>query len=270
MLDTADSTLSSAPEEPGSPLLAGFQSADEAEDERFRYEVEDMAMAVAYTWLTRDRGAQDEFLDRILGQNPNDLAIMIAVDTYTRVRLYGIKPGTLRPDVEVTTEWTPGTTLDNVPQPGDSPGVASPAEQDTSGDEGVADQRDWSDENVAIITDLWTGYATGEHGRMTRAKVEVFEIPVVQVRELLRVMAYDASIAIEQFTVWREGGADVVENYRREVPPDNAVTPPSVALASVTPLRGAEQDGSPGQADDSSPDEASAELADEPLPPDWR
>lgn len=208
MLDSPNSTLSSASDE-AAKLMKELLTADVPSEDELRRQGEDLAMAVAYTWNHHDRAAQEIFLDRLLALNPGGIGLMIAVDVYSQARLFGIQPGSVRADVEITTRWTPPV----------QPAAAE-------GGEATNESQEWVNENLAVITDLWTGIATGNTGRWLRAKAALYELPLPQVREVLRIMAYDASVGMEQFASWQAGGADALDDYRREVPLERTFHPP--------------------------------------------
>lgn len=218
MSDSPNSTLSSPQSELERLLLTGFPPIDGPSDEDKRLQAANVAMAIAYTWIHHDKAAQEVFLDALLELNSTGLALMVAIEVYTDARLFGIQPGTLRADQEVTTRWTPSK---NAAQLAAADNGSSPAMR-----------RDWSQENVAVITDLWTGIATGNYAQMMRAKAELYEMPLAQVREVLRIMAYDASVGMDQFAGWQAAGADTLEDYRREVPLE-PTPPPGVRAAQA-------------------------------------
>lgn len=224
MSDSSNSTLSSSFHEDLNQLLVnGFPALDGPSDENLRRQGEDLAMAVAYTWVHHDRAAQDVFLNRLLEPNTSGLGLMIAIEVYTEARLFGIQPGALRPNQQVTTRWTPDT---DSPQHG---GAASSDGGDSGSGDGCLVLPDRTKENLAVITNLWTGIATGNHPQWMRAKAELYEMPTEQVREVLRIMAYDTSCGMNQFAIWQAGGADALDDYRSKVPLENTLRPPLTA-----------------------------------------
>lgn len=200
MSDPAHSTLSNSEAELTDLVTNGFPPVKGPSDEQLREDAQALAMAVAYTWLNHDDDAQDAFLDQIIALNTDGAGIMFAIDLFTTIRLLGAQPGTLRhgPDVEITTHWRPD--LDNAPA--------------------VHYQ-----EVLDLITDLWTGIAVGDMARTGRAKAALYEIPLHQVRDVLRIMAFDTSILMEQFATWQGSGSETWEAYRHANPPANPAHP---------------------------------------------
>lgn len=200
MSDTPDSTLSSTwaafdalfPD--GLPPLRSTPEAD------VRERAEDLAMALAYTWLNKDTAAQEEFLSEIVDLGDAGAGVMFAVDALTKVRLLGVPPGGLRPGVRIGTAWT------------------VPASART-------DEVDRWREPVEVVGDLWSGCATGDHAMVAKARGRLYSLPLQQVRDVLWIMAFDAGVAMETFAIWQAAGCDAWEDYRLANPPEDALPP---------------------------------------------
>lgn len=174
----------------GFPQVHGTSAKDEA---RLRERATELAMAVAYTWLNRDLDAQEAFLAEIVALNADGAGVVFAVDALTAVRLFGTRPGTARPDTQVTTAWNPPPSLD------------------------PEDLRRYCD-CVEVVNDLWSGTACFNLERVAAARCRLMKMPVGQVRDVLWIMAYDAACALDAFASFQAAGADLHEDYRREHP----------------------------------------------------
>lgn len=203
MSDVGHSTLSSATASSAQEELAkliehGFPPipGSSGSETELREKADTYALAVAYAWLTPDAVVQEVFLDELLDMRPDSIGIMFALERFTLMRLYGMWPGTLRAGTIVTTQWRP--SVKNAAKK--TIALAAP------------------EMCIAMITALWTAVATGNLEHVARLRAEIHEWPRHQVRDLLRVMSYDTSLAIEEFAMWRSVGADAIEDYRREFP----------------------------------------------------
>lgn len=199
MSDPAHSTLSSPAAELDALIRHGFPPVAGPSEEQMRARAHDLAMGVAYTWLTRDQAARDEFIDEIVNMSVEGTGITLAIDLLTDIRLFGVAPGTVQTPVEV------------------------PPRGELSASE-FGDERHYR-LAVDVVTDLWTGIATGNVGRSARARINLAEMSLDDVRDVLRVMTYDTSQAMEQFAIWRSAGADLLDTYRRDNPPPNPLLP---------------------------------------------
>lgn len=218
MSDNVDSTLSSIIGDAKAAVEQFlFDAADIAEvppEAELRHQTHALALGVAYAWATRDKQAQDAFLDELV-EMPHGLGMTLAVEVLTEIRLYGLRPGSLRPGTEVDTQWTPA----------DDPAVRP----DNRTDPGNPDWRDTATpsqrEQVEIVTDLWSGLGTWDAERVTLARVRLARLPRTQLREVLRIMAFDAYKIMDQFASWQGLGSETVEDFRTKHPQDYEVVP---------------------------------------------
>jgi hypothetical protein len=213
MSDTDDSTLRSAQEALKCFLAEEKLAEDLPTEADLREQAHALALGVAYAWATRDPQAQEAFLHELVAM-PNDLGVMFAVEVFTEIRLFALRPGTLRQGTEVTTQWAPARHPGQQPvaNTGQPPAFAADSEWDGR-------QR----ECVEIITDLWSGLGSWHYERVTLARARLARLPTSQVRETLRIMAYDAYVAMERFAAWQGVGAEAVEDYRLKYPADYEV-----------------------------------------------
>lgn len=214
MSDINDSTLSSTAEAVEYFLSSHTPEEGVASDVLLREQARTLALGVAYGWSTRDPQAQEAFLDDLLGL-PHDLGVTFAVEVFTEIRLFGLQVGSLRPGTEVTTSWSPA----------EDPAIR-PADRSVEPVRTVdAAQAARHRECVEIITDLWSGLGSWDSERATLARARMARLPRWHVRELLRIMAYDAYVAMERFAEWQSIGSDAVEDYRLNHPDDYQVAP---------------------------------------------
>lgn len=197
MSDLVHPTVNSFDEELTKLVTGGFPPVEGPSDQQIRDSAYDLAVAVAYTWLNQDTVAQDAFLNQIIELSREGAGIMFAVERFTESRLLGIRPGQLAADrgYTVTTSWAV---------------KAAPAETEHYR------------EAVNLITDLWTGVAVGDTILSGRARAELYELAPRQIRDVLRIMAYDMSELMNTFADWQGAGAELWERYRETNPPAGA------------------------------------------------
>jgi hypothetical protein len=199
MSDAAYSTLGSSAAELDALIENGLPAVTGPDEQKMRAQSHGLAMAVAYSWLTRDDAAREVFLDQIIGMSAEGVGVTLAIELFTTVRLFGVAPGTVQAPIEIGPRWSPSASL--------------------LGGEFRCSLV------MEAVTDLWTGIAAGDFGRSTRARVALAEMSLDEVRNVLRIMSYDTSQAMEQFAIWRGAGADVLDDYRRKNPPPNPLRP---------------------------------------------
>lgn len=199
MSDSTHSTLGTFDKELENLVTNGFPPIEGPSDQQIRDSARDLAVAVAYTWLNGDTSAQDAFLDQIIALNREGAGIMFAVDLFAQSRLLGVKPGEFASDrdLAITTHWLHKIT---------------PAEADHHR------------ESLNLITDLWTGIAVGDTARSGRARAELYELPPRQIRDILRIMAYDMSILMDTVADWQGAGSELWQRYREANPPAGAIS----------------------------------------------
>lgn len=164
-------------------------------EEDLKQQAGDLAMAVAYTWLTRDSTAQEAFLSEIVNLNPDGLGVVFALDSLTHARLISIKPGMLKPDVDVAPLWAP------------DPQAAS-----------AEDLRYYTD-CVQVLTALWSGMASWDHERSAAARSRLAEMSDAQLKTVLLIAAYDVAKLMDTVADWQGAGSFLLEQYREQHPP---------------------------------------------------
>ena len=225
MSDNNDSTLSSSPgsvEEAVEHFLADTEGAvDVTPEAELRHQAHALTLGVAYAWAARDERAQEALLDELVAM-PHGLGVTFAVELLTSIRLYGLRPGSLRPSTDVGTRWLP------TERPGARPEAGSDHAYSDVGecwDALTPEQR----EQVEIITDLWSGLGSWDVERLTLARARMARLQRPQLREVLRIMAFDAYQVMEDVAEWQGVGAETVEDFRLKHPQDYEVAGPSAS-----------------------------------------
>jgi hypothetical protein len=160
----------------------------------------ELALAATYTWLNNDTRAQNALINELIDMDEHGAGVNFAIDLLTSIRIFGVHQGMLRPEVDIAPRWA--------------------APENATAEEMVAHC-----ECIQLITDLWSGLASWDHERAVAAKSKIWKVSLEQVREILRIMAFDAALATETFSIWRAIGSETWEGYRRDNPLPGAPEP---------------------------------------------